>query len=227
MWRFLKRLILILILVSAAVGKPAFACFAPAEFEISDVKAADAVLVGRILEYEPKEGYASLKIEVHRQLTGNRYIEDEILNNWEVINVSWQNSTFQLPEWLENDSRIIALRETGGNNLPLRGPSGVVFGDPEGYDYTLLQAPCSRPFNLPLSEVTLRDISYILNGENPPLYPLLTINYHDPASSLFYRVLELETLIKALCVIFIVLLFLIVFTFCTILRRKLSKPHTP
>jgi hypothetical protein len=163
-----------------------------APFQIKDIQMADAVVIGRAIDYEMKEGFAAFTIDVERTLNGKEYATDRLLTYGDTVEVSWQNSTFQLPDRLLDARHIFALRRTGESSLPLRAPTGVLFGDPEGYEYTLLQAPCSRPFNLPYSVLSERDIQHILDGGEP----LLDFDYGDPDQGAVYRVLELELLLK-------------------------------
>lgn len=163
-----------------------------APFQIKDIQMADAVVIGRAIDYEMKEGFAAFTIDVERTLNGKEYATDPLLTYGDAVEVSWRNSTFQLPDKMLDARRIFALRRTGKSSLPLRAPSGVLFGDPEGYEYTLLQAPCSGPFNLPYSDLSKRDIQHILDGGEP----LLDFDYGDPDQGAVYRVLELELLLK-------------------------------
>lgn len=177
--------------VGLVASQPAFACAFAARFEIDDIKMADVVVTGHVQNYEIKEGFAVLTVRVERPLRGEEYATERVVDFGDEIEVSWQNSTYQLPDDLADERRIFAMRRTGGASPPLRGPSGVLYGDPKGYEYTLLQAPCSPAFMLPYSELGKENIQSILDGDTP-----LPFDYFNPEWGYIARIRELELLLK-------------------------------
>lgn len=190
--RKLRSILAFILAGSTALNaSSASACAMPAEFQIDDIKMADVVVAGWVREYEKKEVFAVINIEVKRQLTGSQYARDHSVSYGDEIQVSWQNSTFQLPDRLTDEERIFALRRTGGKAPPLRAPSGFVSGDPDGYEYTLLQAPCATAFNLPYSTLGEMNIQSILDGGDP-----LDFDYLNPDVGYVIRIKEMELLLK-------------------------------
>ena len=159
------------ILCFCLLDRPAQACMTMALFEPRDVNVADVVVVGTVSQYrlawteaarkshtnlladpavpedmkarmrETKGDYAKFEVHVQKVLKGTAP---------KVFTVTWQNSTFRLPKQLEQSRYLIAARRTETRLPPLRGPSGVVFPDPEPGVLAILQAPCSSAFILPL-----------------------------------------------------------------------------
>lgn len=148
----------------ALVPRPSSACGFPAPFEIDDIKLADAIVIGRVSNYEVRERYAALTIDVERAFEGEEYVTDPRLGYGQQVSVSWQNSTFNLPEEITDERRIFALQQAGSESPPLRGPSAAIHGDPQGYEYTILQAPCAPPFMFPYSMIGQENIQTIIDG---------------------------------------------------------------
>lgn len=147
------------------------ACIVRAPFEPEDVLYADAVVIGRVANYEvikdyeareQREGliaripllrdfltedrgylsdYARFEVRVDKVLLGN--VED-------VFTVTWDNSTFGEPKSVEDDIYLIAVRDPSKPAPPLRGPSATILPAPEKETLSLLQAPCSGAFLLPI-----------------------------------------------------------------------------
>lgn len=197
------RIATVAVLFAAAVAtRPLSACAFPAEFQVDDVKFADAVVSGRIRNYEIVENYAVITIVVDRSMSGQKYITDSLFRYSEEAKVSWQNSTFELPEGMPQDLRIFALRRVGSAGPPLRAASGVIYPDPRGLEFTILQAPCSSPFILPHSTMGWDNIQKILDGGSPPNFI-----YHDPDFGYMVRVWELEMYLKAIAALTLLLVF--------------------
>lgn len=140
------------------VAQPAQACVVSADMELKDIFSADAVVTGRVSDYEivevgtrgPLADYARITLRVDDVIAGDlagRMGENNLLT------ITWDNSTFGEPETLgEGDgynrrpSLLIALRDPASPGLPLRSGSGVIPPSPEPERLTVLQAPCSSAF---------------------------------------------------------------------------------
>lgn len=166
--RFLAKPILTAILAASAFG-PAQACVMMADFEAEDVQYADAVVIGRIQNYEivkdPKkheehEAFRRKHPEIFKDVkSSGRLLSDyarfeirvdEVLrgNVYEVIRATWDNSTFGEPTQMPTGPYLIALRKDGSPLPPLRGPSATLLPDPEPGRFKVLQAPCAKAFIL-------------------------------------------------------------------------------
>lgn len=163
---------------------PANACFTTARLDLSDVKYSDAVVVGRISDYEHvldpiarkrrddmmKAASGALKTLLDRQSTFlTDYVRfqvnvDEVLsgNTPNVFRVTWDNSTFGEPEMIMPGSYLIALRKAGSQIPPLRGASATVIPTPEPDKMTVLQAPCATAFLFHAESEEAQGIRHIL-----------------------------------------------------------------
>ena len=159
-----------LALVTAAAAGPVQACMMSAPLVLEDVFYADVVVVGRIANYrivrdpiirQERRAALSEAIAKHPELL--RMVEeggymsdyarfdllvDEVLSGQAgaSIAVTWDNSTFGIPESMPAGPVLIALRRPGAPMLPLRAPSVTTLPDPEPGALAVLQAPCSDPF---------------------------------------------------------------------------------
>jgi hypothetical protein len=146
---------------------PVDACRTHARLEITDVKYADVIVIGRISHYrivrdvefrrkmladpnlspamrgiyEGRNGllsdYAAFDIQVDQVLFGSAPA---------TLSVTWDNSTFGEPETMAAGPFLIALRQPNSKMPPLRGPSATILPSREPASLTVLQAPCSSPF---------------------------------------------------------------------------------
>lgn len=139
--------------VAMFVSQPALACRVTNELNLPDVKNADLVVVGRISEYEVirDEGYyARFTVRVEEVLIG-----DVI----QTFTARWDNSTFALPDEMDQGPFVIALRAPS----PLTSASATtpkILHHNSGL-MTVLQAPCSPAFifEIPSDEAMItRDI---------------------------------------------------------------------
>jgi hypothetical protein len=124
--------------VSMLASQPALTCRVTNELNLPDVKNADVVVVGRITEYEvirDKAYYAKLTVRVEEALIGNAK---------QTFTARWDNSTFALPDKMDQGPFLIALRtpslETSASaTMPKKLPHNPDL-------MTVVQAPCSRAF---------------------------------------------------------------------------------
>ncbi|MGO4351926.1 hypothetical protein AB4Z25_08315 [Rhizobium sp. RAF36] len=156
-------------LSSLFVVNSATACMSVARLALSDVKYADVVVIGRVANYrlilDPearernRQMVAKMKPSKLRDSLSNisGFITDyarfeiqveEVLQGQapEIIEATWDNSTFGEPEKMPSGPFVIALRRSGSDRPPLRGPSATIVPNLEPQLLTVLQAPCSMPF---------------------------------------------------------------------------------
>lgn len=103
-------------------SQPVLACRVNNDLNLPDVKNADVAVIGRISDYKvigENGHYAQFSIQVDEILVGN------VGKN---LVVRWYNSTFALPEKMNEGPFLIALRAVSPDMM------------------TVLQAPCSSPF---------------------------------------------------------------------------------
>lgn len=138
---------------------PAPACTASAPLNLDDIRYADAVVVGRVANYEIvldqqwRREHPDLVSDpaTDRFLTDyarfNIVIDEVLLGSVaQTITVTWDNSTFEEPESMAPGPYLIALRSPRSAEPPLRGPSATIVPNLEPASLTVLQAPCSAPF---------------------------------------------------------------------------------
>jgi hypothetical protein len=146
-------------LVTMSAAMPAQACVADAPLDLDDIQYANAVVVGRIANYEMvlDQDWRRDNPDLIRDPATARFLTDyarfdvlidEVLlgNVGRTISVTWDNSTFAEPESMAPGPFLIALRDPGSEAPPLRGPSATVTANPEPRSLTVLQAPCAEPF---------------------------------------------------------------------------------
>jgi hypothetical protein len=147
------------------------ACRIRTAFNPDDVRYADAVAIGRIVDYriisEPSEADRRMRRriiadpqtspELRRSLRHSGYLTDyarftvvvdEVLlgHVGPRVTVTWDNSTFDEPASMPAGQFLIALRDPNGAAPPLRGPSATILPVPEPRTLTVLQAPCAPAF---------------------------------------------------------------------------------
>jgi hypothetical protein len=152
-------------------AKPASACLGAARLKLDDIKYANVVVIGRIVDYEivldqavrkerkemlersadKSTEYWRLMSEQKRFMSDYarfRVLVDKVLlgQSPNVISVTWDNSTFGEPEKMKEGSYLIGLREPSSKSPPLRGPSATILPSPEPDSLTVLQAPCAPAF---------------------------------------------------------------------------------
>jgi len=163
------RLAFLFCLCLLASGLNAEACMMMAHRVMNDIKLADVVVIGSIRNYRIIEDteirerrkkqcaekrialkslckqqgflsdYAQFEIEVETVLKGSPA---------SMVTATWDNSTFGEPTRLgeENQRFLVALRASGSNIPPLRGPSAFIAPNPDPELLAVLQAPCAPPF---------------------------------------------------------------------------------
>ncbi len=139
--------------LAIAVPHLSSACVVAARMDLRDIFAADAVILGIILDYEivdvgdvgPLPNYARIKVIVRDVVYGE--LDADLSDNGS-LTITWDNSTFAEPENLPRNLRghLIALRSPSSPMLPLRAPSATILPAPEPDTYTILQAPCAGAF---------------------------------------------------------------------------------
>lgn len=168
-----------------AANGPAWGCRTHARLEPADVRFADAVVVGRIVNYRIVRDFefrrkmlaspnlpATLR-EVYQSRTATLMTDharfdilvDQVLGGRATgrITATWYNSTFGIPESLPAGPQLIALRRPSSPMPPLRGPSATMAGDGKSNIPTVLQAPCSSPFMFPIASAEARTVRRILS----------------------------------------------------------------
>ena len=141
-----------------------------AEFEVEDIRQADAIFSGSVLSYEivspsnpgTLEEYGLIKVRVEETLKG------DIAGD---VQLYWWNSTFGMPEELYlTDPALFAVVAPGENPLPLRGSSATIFASRRPDLLQVLQAPCAGAFMLPYASGSAEIVRRILEGESIGFY---------------------------------------------------------
>ncbi|MEO9599540.1 hypothetical protein [Parasphingorhabdus sp.] len=141
-----------------------------AEFEVEDIRQADAIFSGSVLSYEivsssnpgTLEDYGLIKVRVEESLKG------DIAGD---VQLYWWNSTFGMPEELNlTDPALFAVVAPGENSLPLRGSSATIFPSRRPDLLQVFQAPCAGAFMLPYASGSAENVRRILQGESIDLY---------------------------------------------------------
>ena len=154
--RLYRTFLATLFVAMTAIGAPAQACMFRAPIELTDVKFAEVVVIGRITKYEivgTPPSYARFDVLIDDVLVGK---------DSEELTVTWYNSTYEIPANMPAGPYLIALRDPRSGQLPLRGPSATIFPNAEPDTLTVLQAPCSHPFMFPGTSDETRQIRGIL-----------------------------------------------------------------
>lgn len=167
-------------------GGSAQACYAPARLELEDVKYADAVISGRIVNYRivrdqkaRRDRRALLALspnmapEMRKELKAQKdfltdYASFEIVVEQVLkgktprkVSVTWDNSTFGEPEMLRG-RHLVALRDPRSKAPPLRGPSATFFPNPRRDVLTVPQAPCAPAFVFKEDEQAARQLRRLM-----------------------------------------------------------------
>lgn len=176
----------ILAILMATSPESASACAARAPLDLSDIRSADVVVIGRISNYEHvldpvirkqhKADLEKLPDDAKRELERiDGFITDYVRFRVSIDKVlfgsppkefvmTWDNSTFGEPETMEPGSYLIAAWMASSNRLPLRGASATVFPNREPDKMTLLQAPCSEGFLFPVGSKNADAVLQILKS---------------------------------------------------------------
>jgi hypothetical protein len=176
-----NRILIAAAFAALSAAAPAHACRIWVPLEPEDVGFANTVLVGRvenyrIIQHDPS-GKTPDKVVRSANLLWDYAQFDVVVE--EVIagkaprrlTVTWDNSTFGEPDTLAPGPYLIALRDPTSPIPPLRGPSGTIFPAPRQDLPTLLQAPCSSPFLLPVADKDASTVRAIVAAMAKPKAP--------------------------------------------------------
>jgi hypothetical protein len=157
-----------------------------ATINLDDVKYADVVVVGQIMNYKIVRDH-----EFRRRMLSNPNLSPNMRELYEgpgglisdyarfdvqidevlvgkaptTLSVTWDNSTFEEPEKMATGPFLIALRDPKSPTPPLRGPSAYVGPNPDPTALTVLQAPCSSPFIFESTSDETRTVRSILAAQ--------------------------------------------------------------
>ncbi|UVK51676.1 hypothetical protein DBIPINDM_004974 [Mesorhizobium sp. AR02] len=170
--------------VTMLLAMPSVACVMQAERDLHDIKYADVVVVGRIVNYQivrdpiARQRYRDmlarspkLREVMPKEPRGfmtdyARFdiVVDEVLRGKapDRLAATWDNSTFGEVEDMGPDMFLIALRDPKSPIPPLRGPSATVASNPAPATLTVLQAPCASPFIFESSSKEAAELRRIL-----------------------------------------------------------------
>ena len=205
MRNWLFTLVVSFLVVSWA--NPANACKMHAPTHLDDIKYADVVVVGKIVNYEivldraarkrrieglgrtadKSSGYWELMSKLKGGFMSDyarfKVLVDEVLVGQppKVITVTWDNSTFSEPETMGVGPYLIGLREPGSKSPPLRGPSATILPSPEPNSLTVLQAPCASAFIMKATSAEAKAIREILSTQRAPSSTPTTSRTKDSA----------------------------------------------
>lgn len=165
-----SRSIAAVAVIGALAGTSAYACRVHKELVPGDIRYADVVVTGRIVNYrivrdeafrrrmlaspmltpDMRRFYADKNAGVISDYARFDVLVDEVLVGKAPrrISVTWDNSTFGEPKTMDAGRFLIALRKTDSRTPPLRGPSATILPSPEPGSLTVLQAPCADAFIL-------------------------------------------------------------------------------
>lgn len=148
----------------AFVPRIASACIDYAPMVVEDVREADVVFTGTLIDYEvvtsPKNRkYGLLTFSVDGVLKGKVPRE---------LQLYWRNSTFGMPIVMDEGERMIVAAVRPGKVLPLRVGSAFELSSMRPDLLQVLQAPCSHEFIFPYAKGSATNIQKILNGEDVP-----------------------------------------------------------
>ncbi len=165
----IKAYILFIVLVALSVyPRLVHACSVMVGMDLRDLLYADAIVEGRVINYEiidvgdvgPLPNYAVFTFIVDETIYGEYPNE-----NGNFIRFTWDNSTFGEPaDWDRSGSIVVGLRNSTSEIPPLRGPSATILRAPEQNVMTVLQAPCSLPFIFRDDDI-IRAVKQIFDGE--------------------------------------------------------------
>jgi len=174
-------------LVTMVAAMPSVACMMPAERDLHDIKYADVVVVGRIVDYRivrdpvarqryrdmlarspelretmPKEPRSFMTDYARFDIVVGEILRGKASDR---LAVTWDNSTFGEADDLGSDAFLIALRDPKSPMPPLRGPSATVAPNPAPATLTVLQAPCAAPFIFESSSKEAAELRRMLDRE--------------------------------------------------------------
>lgn len=173
-------------LAAVAFASPAHACRLYAPLELSDVRYAEIVVVGRIADYRivrDEKKRAELIARLRPDDPWRKAVEggagilsdyarfnvvvDEVLKGRApgTISVAWDNSTFNEPATMPAGRFLVALRDPTAKAPPLRGPSAYIAANPAPSLPTVLQAQCARPFLFAVSSREAADVRRLLTSK--------------------------------------------------------------
>lgn len=170
----------------AIMAAPAEACLYSPPVDLGDVRRAEMVVVGRIVNYrivEDRETRRDRRIlqanwphlsrqEQRRRARRTRFLTDyarfdvmvdEVLSGQaeRVIGVTWDNSTFNEPEAMPGRRYLVALRRLPGE-ASAHGPGPAVRASPWPGAVIPVQASCSRAFIFEETSAEARGVREIL-----------------------------------------------------------------
>lgn len=153
----------------AIMPAAAEACIDIAPFAVEDIREADVVLTGELIDYETVAGPKDYSLNEYGLLT---FRVDGVLKGKVAreVQLYWWNSTFGMPEEMDEGERMIVAAADTAKPLPLQVGSAYVQGSTRPELLNVLQAPCSAPFIFPYAESTAENIKSLLRGENPGKY---------------------------------------------------------
>lgn len=176
------------ILVCVSASQPALACRVRAHIDLSDVRYADVVLVGRISNYRiiRDQGFRNRMLNNPNLAPHMREIyegQQSLLPDYAVFDIevaevvagvassrlsaTWDNSTFGEPENMPSGPFLMALRNPSSPTPPLRAPSAAIFPTPDPTLPTLLQTPCAGPFLFEYDGEQAAEVRRILGVREP------------------------------------------------------------
>jgi hypothetical protein len=153
----MKPILLTALLFAASfVAIPVFACEMEAPFDMNDAQYADVIVIGSIENYElvpfkkyPNSKYARFDVRVDKVIKGRVS---------KTVPVSWNNSTFALPTFLQSGPFLIALDNPYLSNY-------TVYSNRDASNFTMVQRACSSAFMLNPTEEVVLLVRRILKGE--------------------------------------------------------------
>lgn len=158
-----------LVALFATIPATAEACIDIAPFVVDDIRKADVVLTGKLIDYEIIDGPKEYSLNKYGLLTFRveGVFKGKVARD---VQLYWWNSTFNMPEQMDEGKRMIIAAVDTGKPLPLRSGSAYVQGSMRPDLLNVLQAPCSAPFIFPYTETTVVNVASVLRGENPGKY---------------------------------------------------------
>ena len=116
------------------------------------------VVVGRISNYaivrDPFWRYAKFDVLIDGVLVGEAP---------DTLTVTWENSTFELPDSMRSGPFLIALRDLRPAIAAFKASGATLPPGPEPAPFLILQAPCSDPFMFEIGGDRARDTLEILH----------------------------------------------------------------
>lgn len=136
----MKRILFAIALITLA-PQISEACMTRHPLNFERITAADIIIIGRVVKYQAvgsdprKNNYANFSIRTKEVLRGPPK---------NLINATWKNSWFRVPEsFEENEDYIFALRKTESDQF---GPEAAFDSPPKAGAIHVLQENCGRPF---------------------------------------------------------------------------------